>query len=247
MPTPSRVVLKGKWRMRIAESREVSERIRKILTLLAGPGGDSSEEVQALLRDVSELHREVHGSGMEEMPDLPPSVEAVDYAEVPGLSLFDQQRLLEQVQDVKLRMLAVAAAIPQGRGCLLEEWAREAGPGSAVQVFPSGVRTSVLFGVQVVLLPEVSSKRHCWEVLDSLNELSLSPDEPCDWVVDCSSLRHPEPLVISSLIGYQKSLRSVGRTARLIWLPMLAIPEGLLERVRSIFDLELLGNHLFSR
>lgn len=157
----------------------------------------------------------------------------------------------EGIEALRYRVVAVAAQLKAGKSTVLElALGSESGPRAAagtLSLWPAQVRTCRVADELVVLLPKITSPSHSWHVLDTLNEIFLQRDLDFDWLVDCSGIDATQMVAFSSLIGYKRDFVRVARAMRLMWLPKASIPSLLEERLKEIFELQLVGGHYFSK
>ncbi|WKZ57327.1 MAG: hypothetical protein QY326_01295 [Bdellovibrionota bacterium] len=153
-------------------------------------------------------------------------------------------RQLDSINDLRLRMIAVATVMHRQLGTSLEMLLQ--GPQRAVHAWRGDLSTFRLSDAQVLLLPPQPRGVRCWELLEGLNEFYLNDGRDSSWVVDCSGFQEPEMLVFSSLVGYQRSLAQSGFTLQLVWLNPSALPPDMLTQFKKQFSLLLKAGHYFS-
>lgn len=166
---------------------------------------------------------------------------------------------IDEIEAIRLQMVAVAAAARVGDVSLLErffgvEESRDdkgvlSSPPrtSAVEEFAGGLKSCFVMGVQVILMPAPRSNLHCWQILNALNKLSLSAARHRPWIIDCSAIVAQEALIYSSLLAYQKSFQKEHQGIKLIWVNPDSLPQLIYDRLVEEFKLERVGSHYFSK
>lgn len=169
--------------------------------------------------------------------------------EVAPESLSDIDPLLS-LEQARVDQIRVTVAEALSRGALRPPLVPEPGMATAsapIEVWQSGLRSSLLGKLLVLLLPEIRSLTHCWQLLDDINRLYSAPDAPIEWLIDCSSIREAETLLLSTLLGYERELRQRGGRARLCWLRDTTLADPLRVRFETLFGLVRRAGHYFSR
>lgn len=201
-----------------------------------------------ILENMEDIRRELERL-KERLIAATPSAES-DYQDlfVPSatsaLESTSSAALLHEVNDLRLRMVAVASAMHRDKVGALESLL--SGPQRAVSSWRGDLCTFRMHSSHLLLLPAEPRGVRCWELLEGMNEFYLSAGGEAEWIVDCSGLKVPEMLVFSSLVGYRKSLAELGFGVHLVWLHPETLPPELLPQFQRQFSLTFRAGHYFS-
>jgi hypothetical protein len=97
------------------------------------------------------------------------------------------------------------------------------------------------------LLPHVSSRAQCDEVIAGLLEVYDRTPEHHAWILDYSALSAIPMLLLWSTTAYADTLRKKSNKVYIAWLRYDLLCEKWVEKVIEMLDLVKIGRHLFSR
>lgn len=117
---------------------------------------------------------------------------------------------------------------------------------SAICKTPHKITHASVGTTRVILMPSLDEHSDFNAIYDELMEIYESKPNVETWILDLSLLKTIPLLMLANLVAYAGRLRQQGDDLHLCWLREGIIPPVQMERMRRIFDLQLVGGHYFS-
>lgn len=206
------------------------EIVRKLSTLADRSDDASGEAFLSALQEMSNLLSDAIGELRE--PPVPHA-------------LTNEEKSRHVIDTLRMRM--VSSLLLEGvTGGPIDSSRIDSEVGTLVTT-SSGMTYSKVAQRCVVLLPnfETPSQIEAFgsDMIDVFDATVMSSGI----VFDCSAVKSLPFALQGILLGYKHNLKIHGKTFSMVWLHTDAIPNGSIERVKSAFGAEQIGQYLFAR
>lgn len=172
--------------------------------------------------------------------------EAASVPATPTRQSSDPQEILRSIDETRLRMIGVLL----GSGVI----SSESGVPSvdlpsvgALVTGRSGITHGFLGDRCVILMPHIENASIAEQLSPDLLNIFDASRSSKGWIVDCSALKQLPFSALATLLAYFETFERHGKEMHLVWLPKRALPGNMLGRVQTLFNLELVGEFLFTR